>query len=101
MLAIVPARGGSRGLVGKNMRHIAGRPLIEYTVEAVAASSYVERLLVSSDDPAILHWARIHGFEAAERPGDLAGPEATISEVAAHHADDLDWHGVVGVFQPT
>ena len=101
LLAIVPARGGSRGVPRKNMRMVAGKPLIAYTLEVVRGSGVADRLLVSSDDEVILRWARLNGFEALERPADLADNAATISDVAAHVADELDWHGDVAVFQPT
>ncbi len=101
LLAIVPARGGSRGVPRKNMRSLAGRPLIAHTLRAVAEAGVAERLLLSSDDTEILRWAALHGFQVEPRPAKLAGPEATISDLAAHVADELDWEGIVGVFQPT
>jgi CMP-N-acetylneuraminic acid synthetase/spore coat polysaccharide biosynthesis predicted glycosyltransferase SpsG len=101
LLAIVPARGGSRGVPRKNMRTLAGRPLIAHTLAAVSESAAAARLLLSSDDDEILRWAELHGFEALERPANLAEPDATLSALAAHIADQLDWSGDVGVFQPT
>ena len=101
LLAIVPARGGSKGVPFKNVRRLASRPLVAYTVEAVAASGAADRLAISSDDDQVLRWAELHGYETLERPAELAGDEATISEVAAHVAAELGWAGDVGVFQPT
>jgi CMP-N-acetylneuraminic acid synthetase/spore coat polysaccharide biosynthesis predicted glycosyltransferase SpsG len=101
LLAIVPARGGSKGVPRKNMRTLAGRPLIAHALGAVAEAGVADRLVLSSDDAEILRWAELHGFEALERPVELARPEATISDLAAHLADQLDWSGDVGVFQPT
>jgi CMP-N-acetylneuraminic acid synthetase/spore coat polysaccharide biosynthesis predicted glycosyltransferase SpsG len=101
LLAIVPARGGSKGIPHKNMRLLAGRPLIAYTMEAVAAAGVSDRLLLSSDDDRALGWAGEHGFEARPRPADLATDVATISDVAAGLADELDWSGDVAIFQPT
>ena len=57
--------------------------------------------MVSSDDDEILQWAQLHGYEALPRPEALAADDATISAVARHVADELDWHGDVAVFQPT
>ncbi len=85
----------------KNMRTLAGRPLIAHTLAAVSESGAAERLLLSSDDDEILRWAELHGFEALQRPVELAEPKATLSALATHIADQLDWSGDVGVFQPT
>lgn len=101
LLAIVPARGGSKGVPFKNIRRLGDRPLIAYTVEAVAASGMADRLVVSSDFDHVLRWAEVHGHEVHERPAELADDQATISSVAAHLAAELGWTGDVGVFQPT
>ena len=101
LLAIVPARSGSKGIPGKNMRMVGGRPLIAHTVSALERSGVVDRLLVSSDDDRVLHWAATRGYETHRRPEALASDEATISQVAAHLADELDWRDDIGVFQPT
>lgn len=101
VLGIVPARGGSKGVPGKNMRLLAGRPMLGYTLEAAQQSGVVDRLIVSSDDPRIRRWAALHGHETMDRGGALAGDEATIAAVAADVADRLDWSGTVAVFQPT
>jgi CMP-N-acetylneuraminic acid synthetase/spore coat polysaccharide biosynthesis predicted glycosyltransferase SpsG len=101
LLAIVPARAGSQGLVGKNMRLVAGRPLIGHTLEAVRDSGCAERIVVSTDGEDIAAWARLQGFEVIDRPPELTGPEATIAQVAREVAERLAWTGTVGVFQPT
>jgi CMP-N-acetylneuraminic acid synthetase/spore coat polysaccharide biosynthesis predicted glycosyltransferase SpsG len=101
LLAIVPARGGSKGVPFKNMRRLGDRPLLAYTVEAVAASGVADRLVISSDSEQVLRWAALHGYEAHERPAALATDEATISDAAAALVAELGWTGEVGVFQPT
>jgi len=101
LLAIVPARGGSKGVPNKNLRSLGDRPLIAHTLETITAADVADRLIVSSDHEPVLRWAELHGYEARERPAELATDEATISSVAAHLADELDWAGDVGVFQPT
>jgi CMP-N-acetylneuraminic acid synthetase/spore coat polysaccharide biosynthesis predicted glycosyltransferase SpsG len=101
LLAIVPARGGSKGVPYKNFRRIGDKPLVAYTVEAVTASGVADRLVISSDDDNVLRWAELHGYETHERPAELAGDEATISDMAAHLCADLGWTGDVAVFQPT
>src|SRR4051812_6026826 len=90
LLAIVPARGGSKAVPNKNLRSLGGRPLIAHTVDAVQASGIADRLVVSSDSDSVLRWAELQGVEARIRPAELARDEATISQVAAHLADELD-----------
>ncbi len=101
LLAIVPARGGSKGVPFKNMRRLGDRPLIAYTVEAVVAAGVADRVVISSDFDQVLRWAELNGHEIHERPAALAGDEATISDMAADLAASLGWTGDVGVFQPT
>lgn len=87
--AIILARGGSKGLPGKNIRPLAGRPLIAWTIEAARRARTVETVLVSTDDEAIAGVARAEGAEVPFlRPADLAGDLAT-SEVALQHA--VEW----------
>ena len=101
LLAIVPARGESRGVPRKNMRTLAGKPLIAHTLDALREAGIAERLVLSSEAPEILRWAELHGYETHRRPAELAAPDITVSEVAASLADELEWTGDVGVFQPT
>lgn len=101
LLAIVPARGGSKGVPFKNMRRLGDRPLLAYTVEAVLAAGVSDRLVVSSDSEQVLRWAELHGHEPHARQSRLAGDEATISDTAAALVAELGWSGEVGVFQPT
>lgn len=101
ILAVVPARGGSVGVIRKNMRSVAGCPLIGHTLMAVRASGLADRIVVSSEDEEILNWAELRGYEPLPRPESLSGPSAPIGQVAAHVADELQWTGIVAVFQPT
>jgi CMP-N-acetylneuraminic acid synthetase/spore coat polysaccharide biosynthesis predicted glycosyltransferase SpsG len=101
LLAIVPARGGSKGVPFKNMRRLGDRPLLAYTIDAVVAAGVSDRLVVSSDSEQVLRWAQLHGHETIARPAPLATDEATISDAAAALVAELGWSGEVGVFQPT
>ena len=72
-LAVIPARGGSKGLPGKNVRLLAGRPLIAYAIETALASKLIDRVIVSTDDPEIARIARAYGAEVPfMRPQELA-----------------------------
>ena len=59
LLAVIPARGGSKRLPRKNLRHFFGKPLIQWSVEAALASSYVDQLFVSTEDLEIAEVARV------------------------------------------
>lgn len=82
--ALVPARGGSRRLPGKHLRPLAGRPLIDWTLAAARDSGVFDRVLLSSDDPALLARAELHGAEALPRPADLARGDSTSLDVVLH-----------------
>jgi CMP-N-acetylneuraminic acid synthetase/spore coat polysaccharide biosynthesis predicted glycosyltransferase SpsG len=101
VLAIVPARGGSKGVPRKNLRALAGVPMFLHSVRAARESGVVDRLVVSTDDEEIIRLSEQHGVEVLVRPGELARDESTIADVAAHHANVLDWAGPVMVLQPT
>jgi N-acylneuraminate cytidylyltransferase len=89
-VAVVPARGGSRRLPGKNLVPVAGRPLIVHTIEQAHAARSIDAVLVSTDDLQIAAIAREAGAIVIDRPPELADDHAT-SEAAVLHA--LDVHG--------
>lgn len=83
-VAIIPARGGSKGLPRKNILPLAGKPLITWTIEACLQSSFVSRTIVSSDDAEILETATKYGAEAMLRPGKLSSDSALTVPVISH-----------------
>jgi YrbI family 3-deoxy-D-manno-octulosonate 8-phosphate phosphatase len=85
VVAIIPARGGSKGVPGKNLRRIGGRSLVARAVEAARAAASIDRVFVSTDDPAIAAEALSAGAEVIERPAAIAGDTAS-SEAAVLHA---------------
>jgi len=102
VFAVIPARGGSKGLPGKHLLELGGRPLIAWTIEAAAKARRVQSFVVSSDDERILEVASLHGAPVLERPAHLA-LDATPSEPVALHAleargEDPD---VLALLQPT
>jgi len=82
--AIILARGGSKGLPGKNTADVAGKPCIAWTIEAAQSAASVQRVLVSSDDQDTLAIAQELGCECVERPHELAHDTATIDDAARH-----------------
>jgi YrbI family 3-deoxy-D-manno-octulosonate 8-phosphate phosphatase len=88
-IAVIPARGGSRGLPGKNIRPLGGVPLVVRTVEAALHASCIERVYVSSDDPEILRVARAAGGHAIVRPGEISGSTASSESALLHALEHL------------
>jgi len=83
-IAIVLARGGSKGLPGKNILPVADKPCTVWTLEAAQRSASIGRVVVSSDDEAVLEVATEHGCEVVHRPDELAHDTATIDDAARH-----------------
>lgn len=83
-LAIIPARGGSKGIPRKNLRLLAGKPLISYAIEATLQSERVNRVIVSSDDSDIIKVSKQYGSEIVRRPAEISGDKAS-SELALIH----------------
>lgn len=84
-LGIIPARGGSKGIPGKNIKLLAGKPLIAWTIEATKASTLLDRVIVSTDDEEIANVAREYGAEVPFlRPKDISGDLATDVEFIEH-----------------
>lgn len=82
--AIIPARGGSKGLPGKNIADLNGIPLIAWSILAARKSGVCERVIVTSDDDAILDVARSYGAECFKRPADLAADDTTTAATLVH-----------------
>lgn len=103
VIGIVPARAGSRRMIGKNTRMLAGRPMIGWTLAAAQGSQVLDRIVVSSDDPAVLDLAAEMGCPAPfTRPAALSGPEASVIDAVEHALSEVggDWDYVV-LLQPT
>jgi pseudaminic acid cytidylyltransferase len=97
-IALIPARGGSKRIPGKNTRVFAGRPMLSWVVEAARQSGCFDRIVVSTDDPAIAAVAREAGAEVPfMRPPELADDHTGLIDVIRHtvhtllpQADDSD-----------
>jgi len=76
ILAVIPARGGSKGVPGKNIRDLGGKPLIAWAIDAAKKSEYIDRLILSSEDEEIISVARTCGCEVPfVRPPELAADD--------------------------
>lgn len=102
VLAIITARGGSKGIPGKNIMPIAGRPLIQWSIDAARQSHHVDRLILSSDDAAIIEVARSAGCDVPfVRDASLATDEASSMDVVADALCRVPGHDIVVLLQPT
>lgn len=102
VLAVIPARGGSKGLPHKNTMQVDGRPLLAWTVKAARGARHIDRVVLSSDDEAIMDTARDCGCEVPfRRPAALATDTATTIDVVLHALDALPGYGVIVLLQPT
>ncbi|HEX4351410.1 MAG TPA: acylneuraminate cytidylyltransferase family protein [Polyangiales bacterium] len=106
VLGLITARGGSKGIPGKNIAPCGGRPLLAWTCDAATGARCITRAIVSTDDPAIADVARGHGVEVPfMRPVELATDSARSIDVAKHAIDELAKAGwqtdVLVLLQPT
>ncbi|HDI12705.1 MAG TPA: acylneuraminate cytidylyltransferase family protein [Hadesarchaea archaeon] len=107
ILGVIPARGGSKGVPGKNLKKLAGKPLISYVIEAALRSKRLNRIIVSTDDRKIAKVAKRCGAEIPFiRPAALARDEISLIPVIQHAVKYLEenegWSAeVVASIQPT
>lgn len=106
VLAVVPARAGSKGIPGKNVRPLAGRPLLAYTADAIAASGVVDRAVLSTDSEEVAELGRELGLEVPFlRPPELAQDDSPMQPVVEHAVRALEAQGwspeIVVLLQPT
>ena len=105
--AIIPARGGSKGIPGKNLKPAAGKPLIAWTVETALAATLLDRVIVSTDSPEIADLARRYGAEVPfMRPAHLAQDDtpgiAPVLHAAQWLADNEGYRpDMIMLLQPT
>src|SRR5690606_28754238 len=107
VLCIIPARGGSKGLPGKNIKPLAGKPLIAYSIEAAAKSGVCDDIVVSTDAEDIAQAARAAGaWVPFLRPPELSTDSALTEPVLTHAIETIErehgWRYSIVVFlQPT
>lgn len=85
VLAIIPARKGSKGIPGKNMALLNGKPLIEYTIEAAKGSKLIDRIIISTDDEKLAEYALTQKIEIPFlRPQEIAQDHTPMIDVVLH-----------------
>ncbi len=106
MLALIPARGGSKGIKGKNITYLAGKPLIAYTIEAALKSRYMDSVVVTTDSEEIAAVSEKYGAKIPFlRPAGLAGDRSKTIEAVLHAVRELkdmgEYYDVLTLLQPT
>lgn len=105
ILAIIPARGGSKGLPRKNIRLLAGKPLIAYSIELALKSKYISKTVVSTEDKEIAEISKRYGAQVINRPKELAVDETPMVDVVNHVIDFFKGEGeyfdIVVLLEPT
>lgn len=103
--ALIPARGGSKGVLRKNLATLAGNPLISYSIEAALVADDIDEVYVSSEDEEILGVARALGAKIISRPRNLAQDDTPTAPVIAHAIEHWDRScslpGFIVLLQPT
>lgn len=101
-LALIPARGGSKGIPRKNIKSLAGKPLIVWSIEAALRSEQLEAVVVSTDDSEIAELARNAGAQVPfMRPAELAQDHSSGLDPVLHALDQLPQYDAVLLLQPT
>lgn len=89
--AIIPARGGSKGIPRKNIVDFCGRPLIAWSIEQALNSKYIDKVYVSTDDDEIADISKEYGAELIKRPREISTDTSSSEEALIHVLDTIGW----------
>lgn len=101
ILAIIPARGESRGIPQKNIKMIRGKPLVARSILAAKDSKYIDKIVVSTDSKKIAGVSKNWGAEVLNRPKKYATDTATTISVLQHAIKEIPGYDVIVLLQPT
>lgn len=101
VLALIPARGGSKGVPGKNIRKVAGKPLLAHSIIQAQKADIIDQVVVSSDDDAILQIAEAYGAVALQRPKTMAQDESPVTDAIEHVYENCGPCDAIALLQPT
>ena len=105
VLAVIPARGGSKGIPGKNIKAFCGKPLIVHSIEAALNCSLISRTVVSTDDDSIAQVAKANGAQVINRPVELAVDTSLVIDAIRHAVLSVEEEGedvdIVLLLEPT
>lgn len=93
-IAIIPARGGSKGVPRKNVLALAGKPLIAHSILDAQEAQFIKAIFVSTDDPEIAQISISYGAEVILRPPELASDVATSESALLHALDEIEKSGI-------
>lgn len=102
ILSLITARGGSKGIPGKNIKDLGGKPLIAWTIQSSLDSKLIDRTVLSSDSDEIIKIAKRFGCEVPfKRPDNLAQDETSSIEVICHALSKIEGYDYLVLLQPT
>ena len=106
ILAMIPARSGSKGIIGKNIKEIGGKPLIAWPIEVAKSSKYIDKVIVSTDTDEIANVALKYGAEIPFlRPSDLAQDKSTtysvIQNIISYYKELNETYDYFVLLEPT
>ncbi|WP_110112108.1 acylneuraminate cytidylyltransferase family protein [Bacillus sp. CGMCC 1.16541] len=105
VIALIPARGGSKGIPYKNIQLLGAKPLIAWTIELAKSMPEIDKVVVSTDDLNISIVSQYYGADVVERPQDIAGDHAMAIDAVKHTIDTLasegDVYDILVYLQPT
>ena len=90
IIAIIPARGGSKGIKNKNLRNLAGKPLIKHSIDYAKQSKYIDKIIVSTDSEKIKKFALSEGVIVIERPDEISSDKALVVDAIRHVITELE-----------
>lgn len=93
IVAVIPARGGSKGIPRKNLIPLCGKPLVAWSIEQARAAGAIESVWVTSDSDEILDVSRSYGARGIRRPDEIAGDTATSESAWLHAVDEIERQG--------
>ncbi len=102
IIVIIPARGGSKGIPGKNIKNFEGKPLISHSIEYAKDSELINEIYVSTDDSQIAHISKTAGSKIIKRPPQLATDTSTTESAIEHALNNIDnLPDIIVLLQPT
>ena len=102
IIAIIPARGGSKGIPGKNIKNFEGKPLISHSIEYAKDSKLINEIYVTTDDEQIAHISKTAGAKIIIRPAELATDTSTTESAIKHALNNIDKSpDIIVLLQPT
>ena len=105
IIAIIPARGGSKGIPRKNIKLLGGKPLIAYSIEEALQSKHINKVIVSTEDKEIAEVSKKYGAEIIKRSEELAKDGTPTIDVVFHALDSLEqnkyMYDIIVLLQPT